>query len=104
LITVFLLQDWIEEIKVLLASKGNESRIRESYKQMFKKLLDKKGTKSDGIDMGLIRRKFAQVLYIVTGILQELRHGLFKLSSYIVEIGFRHFKSARILPTLDHHV
>jgi hypothetical protein len=63
LITVFLLQYWIEEIKVLLASKGNESRIRESYKQMFKKLLDKKGTKSDGIDMGSIRRKFAQVLH-----------------------------------------
>ena len=48
---------------MLLASKGNESRIRESYKQMFKKLLDKKGTKSDGVDMGSIRRKFAQVLH-----------------------------------------
>ena len=51
----------MEEIKVLLSSKGNKAKIMESFKQMSKKLLNKKGVNADGTDIGSIRRKFAQV-------------------------------------------
>lgn len=57
------------EVK-LLASKGNSGRIRDSFQQMFKKLLkvDKKGLNSDGVDVGSIRRRFAQVACRITNI------------------------------------
>ena len=51
----------MDEVKGLLSSKGNETRILESFKQMSKKLLDKSAVNSDRIDIGSIRRRFAQV-------------------------------------------
>ena len=50
-------------MKVLLNTKSDDIKIRESYKQMFKKLFDvnKKGLNSDGVQVGSIRKTFAQV-------------------------------------------
>ncbi|XP_028413162.1 DNA-dependent protein kinase catalytic subunit-like [Dendronephthya gigantea] len=55
-------KDWMDEVKVLLSTKGNAVKIRESYGEMSKKLLNvkKRGTNSDGLEFGSIRRKFAQ--------------------------------------------
>ncbi len=78
---------------MLLASKGNETKIRESYKQMFKKLLDvnNKGVNSDGFQMGYIRQKIARVLKRFYKNLTRL--SLPKPKGFVI-----------ILPLLDHHV
>ena len=62
-VLLLFFKDWIEEVKVLLNTKGNDIKIRDSYKQMFKKLfdVDKKGLNSDGVQVGSIRRKIAKV-------------------------------------------
>lgn len=53
----------MDEVKVLLSSKDNAVKIRESFEQMSGKLLDvnKRGTNSVGLKFGSIIKKFAEV-------------------------------------------
>ena len=56
----------MDEIKVLVTLKKSEIKICESFKQMYKKLLDvdKQGKNTDGFEMGKIRQDFSRVIYI----------------------------------------